>query len=429
MSNRLWIIVAAHHCAPGMGSEHAVGFNYVRELAIKHRLILITEDNEFRPAVSAEVEKWNTAGGDVELHFVHHGAKSDGRENNFRIVYYLRYIAYQWRVYQLARRLCANRPVAAIHQLTIVGFREPGFCWLLNKPFIWGPVGGLVYPPVRLMSVLSPRMMVFQALRAVATALQFWLSPRVALAYRAAQRKGGSFIAATEDIGRRFRSRFGGNYVRIPETGALFQPVGEASDAGGPGPLRLLWVGGLIEIKPLGLLLEAMAEAKRRGARLMLDVIGEGGSGPRFRSQAKALGIDVHFHGWVPHREALKMFKERDLFVLLSLKDLTTNVVFESLSNGLPVVCLDHHGYSEVVDDSCGYKIPVGSKGAVIGRLADILVSVALDKTELRTKRRAAIQRAHNYTWERNAAGVSQVYFDAERLFAGANRSVSTAES
>jgi glycosyltransferase involved in cell wall biosynthesis len=409
-----WIILSAHHCAPGMGSEHAVGWNLLVRLAARHRLLLITQDNEFRPALERELRALGERGLVVRPHFVKHGSRTDGRKNNLRLLYYVTYALYQWRVYRLARRLCAEHDVGAVHHLTIVGFREPGFLWLLDKPFIWGPVGGLVFAPVALFGLLSPKMKAFQAIRNVLTALQFHSSPRVALAYWRTGRSGGRFIAATHEIGRRFVRRFGGRYVRVPETGATLAPATlRGSAAPKANRLRLLWVGALIDIKPLGLLLDAIAAMPDGGRSVELDVVGDGDSGPEFRSRAARLGVSATFHGWIEHGRVQSMYAGADLFVLFSLKDLTTNVVFEALSHELPVLCLDHHGYSEIVDRSCGFKIPITTRSQVTEDVAALLTRLARSPAELEGLRIGALARAREFTWDRNAEALSELYAGA----------------
>lgn len=408
------VILSAHHCAPGMGSEHAVGWNYLRELSRFHHIILITEDNRFRSSIEQEVAKLNTAGASIDAYFVHHGATTDGRKNNLRIFYYLSYTLYQWRVYKLAQHLCREHDVAATHHLTIVGFREPGFLWLLNKPFIWGPVGGLVFSPNRLLGLLSSKMQAFQMIRNGLTALQFYTSIRVRLAYGAATRRpGGRFIAATQDIGRRFERRFGGSFVHAPETGARETKGSGRGRTNGGTSLKLLWVGALIDIKPLNLLLQSIASVPGYQTKIALDVIGDGDSALRFRKQAEGLKIDAKFHGWVDYNHVYDKYQNSDLFVLLSLKDLTTNVVFEALGNGVPVLCLDHHGYSEIVDETCGYKVPVTSPDAIAHDITKILSDLCIDKDILHGKSSAAIERANAFTWAANANVLRRVYLEA----------------
>lgn len=406
-----WIIVSAHHCAPGMGSEHAVGWNLISRLSRKHPILLITQDNEYKETVIAGVKALQSEGACIEVFFVRHGSKTDGRKNNLRILYYLTYLIYQRRVLSLAKDLIQKYHIVATHHLTIVGFREPGFLWQLKLPFIWGPVGGLVYAPRTLFNELSPKMRIFQNIRNVLTTIQFSYSLRVRSAYRAAD-TSGSFIAATPEIGERFQRRFGGRFVWIPETGSSMEEnkiISTHLPLQGQ-PLKLLWLGGLLDIKPLGILLDAIASISDHQKLISLSVVGDGDARFRFEKKAKILGINAIFTGWMNHDEAKHQFKVADLFVLLSIKDLTTNVVFESLAAGVPVVCLDHHGYSYIVNESCGRKIPILPPKELRHYLANELIRFLDNPQLLAPLRIGARQRATTFTWDRNAEEIGHIY-------------------
>jgi glycosyltransferase involved in cell wall biosynthesis len=406
MNPTRYVVVSAHQCAPGMGSEHAVGWNLTSRLARRHALLLITEDNEFRPAIEREVQALRDAGCAIEVFFVRHGSVYESRRNHLNIGYYLTYRRYQRRVLALVRTLQDTYRIAAVHHLTINGFREPGFLWRLNVPFIWGPVGGLHYSPPELYGVLPPRGRWLQRARTAFTWAQFWFSPRVRLAYRATQRAGGAFIGATPDIGKRFRDRFGGTAHWIPETGS-YPPVSSIRTSCSDGPLRLLWVSRLIDSKPLGLLLEAIAQVPDHARRITLTVVGDGHSRSRQEETARRLAIEARFVGSIPHQETTQQFDGADLFVLLSLQDLTTTVVFESLARGLPVICLDRHGYAAIVDESCGIKVPIHSLEQVRGELAARLDELAKDKSRLLPLAAGAVRRAAQFTWDTNSEKLS----------------------
>jgi glycosyltransferase involved in cell wall biosynthesis len=396
-----------------MGSEHAVGWNLVSRLSRQHPILLITQDNEYRAAVEAGVDELRSDGADVKVFYVRHGVTTDGRKNNLRFFYYLTYVTYQLRVLALAKMLMKTYRIVATHHLTIVGFREPGFLWQLNVPFIWGPVGGLVFAPRILFFDLSRKMRVFQGIRNLLTWFQFSVSPRVRLAYRAAS-ENGSFIAATPDIGERFQRKFGGRYVWIPETGSNFDLNAPAhlNDLITDRPLELLWLGSLIDIKPLGILLDAISLVPDHRRRIRLSVVGDGDARSRFEQQAKTLGVNANFSGWVRHEEAKRQFSDADLFILLSIKDLTTNVVFDSLGAGVPVVFLDHHGYSSIVDDSCGCKIPLLPPAELRQRLAQELLRFLKNPKLLNPLREGALRRAALFSWDSNAEAIGKIYND-----------------
>ena len=44
------------------------------------------------------------------------------------------------------------------HHFNHISFREPGYCWKLDVPFIWGPVSGMVSPPKGFISSLDSKL-------------------------------------------------------------------------------------------------------------------------------------------------------------------------------------------------------------------------------------------------------------------------------
>jgi glycosyltransferase involved in cell wall biosynthesis len=97
-------------------------------------------------------------------------------------------------------------------------------------------------------------------------------------------------------------------------------------------PLRLLFVGRLIELKGAHLLLDAMRHlAKKRGpAMASLVIVGEGDE--RAALEIAAQGLDVTFAGF--HKDPSQFYREADVFINPSLGP-----------EGLPLVSLDAMSY------------------------------------------------------------------------------------
>ncbi len=64
---------------------------------------------------------------------------------------YLSYYLWQRRAFKVAQRLHDEINFDLTHQVTISGYREPGFVWRLEVPFVWGPLGGTQNYPLRLL--------------------------------------------------------------------------------------------------------------------------------------------------------------------------------------------------------------------------------------------------------------------------------------
>jgi glycosyltransferase involved in cell wall biosynthesis len=408
MYSHSYILISAHHCAPGMGSEHATGWNLVSRLARIHPILLITQDNEFRSNVENGISELKNQGARIEVFFVRHGFTTDGRVNSLRLFYYLTYRFYQKRVLDLAKKLQKDYVIIAVHHLTIHGFREPGYLWSMGIPFVWGPVG-FVYAPWVLFDSLPAKAKIFQFIRNFLTWIQFNFSSRVRSAYLATQSSGGAFVAANPDVGQRFVKKFGGSYIWIPETGSI-PSIYKPAEFDKKGPLSLLWVGALVDRKPLDMLLNSITRIPDYKKRITLTIIGDGDARKRFERTASRLGIVATFEGWLPHKEAIAKFTYSELLVMFSVNDGTPNVIFEALSSGVPVMCLDHHGYSFIIDDSCGIKLKVENKAFIQRSIVFNLISLLDNRVQLNSMSCNALEKASRFSWDNNAHEISKIY-------------------
>jgi len=294
------------------------------------------------------------------------------------------------------------------HQLTFVGFRFPGHLWKLGIPFVWGPIGGLENTPWRLLPTMGPRGAMYYGARNVVNSMhrRFLRQPRKAFAAA-----GPGVIAATSGIQREIQHWYGVESEIICEVGLPPQTAATYSLRANGEPLRLAWSGRHLPGKALNLLLRALSRLPE-SIDWRLDIYGDGPSRTGWQRLAARLGIDSRcaWHGQVSRAEALAGLKSAHLFVTTSLKDLTSTVILEALANGVPVVCPDHCGFADVVNEHCGIKIPIGNMREFETGLSRAIVAIARDETKRRRLAEGALLRARDYSWEAKAEAIDRVY-------------------
>ena len=144
------ILVSAYMCSPFKGSEAGVSWGFINALAQSHSLCVIT-DIAFRE----DIERWlNEHPGQMEqVRFEYLlRYRSLFYERIWPPAYYHTYKRWQREALDLARKLHAEIGFDLAHQLTLIGFREPGYLWKLGIPFVWGPVGGMGLFPWRFLT-------------------------------------------------------------------------------------------------------------------------------------------------------------------------------------------------------------------------------------------------------------------------------------
>lgn len=160
-----------------------------------------------------------------------------------------------------------------------------------------------------------------------------------------------------------------------------FRPGGPAPVDPGPGSLRILAVGRLVDKKGYPVLLDAIATLRASGLDVSCSVIGTGPLEAELEATARRLrlGSAVTFLRARTHQEIAAAYGQADIFVQASVvlangdRDGIPNSLLEAMASGLPVVASAVAGIPEVVRADCGVLVAPGDPGALVaalGRLA-----------------------------------------------------------
>ncbi|MEJ5366525.1 MAG: glycosyltransferase [Desulfosoma sp.] len=408
MTRRLKILLSAYACSPFRGSEPGVGWGFVNALAPFHDLWVIVEEEKFREDIETYLAEHPEFPDSVRFFFVR-----KKRNRSLRRIwppsYYWYYRAWHRDAFRLARDLHRRVGFDLVHQLTMVGYREPGYLWKLGIPFVWGPVGGMGFFPWRFLHKVGIYGAIYYAGYNLLNALQMVFLSRPRRAGRAA---GCGLIAATPENARLAERLWKSRCTVLCEVGlppALQEHTVRRRSEG--EPLRIAWSGQHIPRKALNLGLEALARLPGT-IPWELHVLGEGARTRSWKRLARRLGMAhrCRFHGWIPREEALGVLAQAHLFLITSLRDLTSTVTVEALAAGLPIVCPDHCGFAHVVDESCGIRVPVTRPSQTIEALARAVRTLAEDEGLRQRLAGGALARARDFSWDRKAEVVNEIY-------------------
>ena len=149
--------------------------------------------------------------------------------------------------------------------------------------------------------------------------------------HRALARRADGFVVASSAARRRAEA-IGAPPERVEVSLQSADLEGFAPGPPEPGPVRLLYVGRLVEDKNLRRLLQAL-----RGLDARLELCGTGPLEAELRSLAE--GLDVDFRGYVAPEDLPARFAAADALVLPSLYEPFGVAVREAAAAGLPIVC------------------------------------------------------------------------------------------
>lgn len=365
----LKILVSSFACGPNWGSEVGMGWNWVIHLAEHCKLIVITEkgfQQEIEKAVVSLQLKYPP-----EFHYLDIGQK--GRELFWKqgtIQFYGHYTQWQKDAHKLAEKLYIEKQVDLIHQLNLTGFREPGFLWKLSGkiPVIWGPVGGFSQVPFGYILNFSLKNKIFYFIKNLIHYAQVHFHPRVRKAF-----KHSNFVFADSSTTKKVvKEVYNVDAVLMNETGGNFKEFYAHEKFCAGNMIQLLWVGKMQGRKALPIAIEVVSRLKDK-IPMKLTVVGDGPDEVKCRDLVRSLGLEdtITFTGKVPNARVKEMMREQDLLFFTSLNEGTPHVVLEALSNGLPVLCHDICGHGDIVDETCGIKIPMVSYQKSVAYFAD----------------------------------------------------------
>lgn len=405
MDKQLKILVSCYACSPYRGSEPGMGWSFIKGLSDYHEVHVITEKEKWEKDIKQFIEEKNIT--NIKFYFIR-----KKRNRTLRKIwppsYYWFYKAWQKKAYALAKQLDEVENFDIIHQLNMVGYREPGYLWKMDKPFVWGPIGGTQNVPWRVFSVFNMHGKLFYGGRNIINTIQKHVLKRPRLA---ARKELSTLIAATPDIQSDISKLWGKSSEIITEVGTDISLNIKINNRQVNEALKIVWSGQHTSGKALNILLKSLALLDNK-THWELDVLGIGKETKGWQSLARKLKISnhCHWHGWIPKDEALNIMKNAHVLCITSLKDLTSTITLEAIGLGLPIVCLDHCGFAYVVNESCGIKIKVT-------RLVDIqeafkaAIELLYNDENLREKLAiGALKRAKDFSWKGKVEKLNTIY-------------------
>jgi hypothetical protein len=155
-------------------------------------------------------------------------------------------------------------------------------------------------------------------------------------------------------------------------------------------------------------LLQAVAELRKRGVAIELTLIGDGALRHEFETQATRLGLGDHvaFLGIVDADRVLDLVAQHDLFVLPSYQEGMPRAMLEAMATGTPVIASNVGGIPEVLSEES--MVAPGNVAALVSGIE----TLALDRSLLQARAKAARAAACPFAFDALQTRYRS-YFDA----------------
>jgi glycosyltransferase involved in cell wall biosynthesis len=168
-------------------------------------------------------------------------------------------------------------------------------------------------------------------------------------------------------------------------------------------PFRVLYVSIIDMYKHQWEVAEAVAQLRKSGTPVMLDLVGPAYPPALARLKKTLERVDpsgefIRYSGHVPYSELPARYAQADLFLFASSCENMPNILLEGMASGLPIACSNRGPMPEVLDDAGVYFDPENADD--IARALRELI----DSPTLRARlSKASFERVQVYSWRRCA--------------------------
>ncbi len=413
----LRILFVVYECNPEWSSVPGFAFQWYQALKRRGDVTLVTHGRN-RQALERAGEtdqvifiEESRAAAAYYRAVVRRARRGRMRWNLHSLLTFPIYAEFDAHVFQCLHRAVRGGAYDIVHAYTPVPPRYP---YSISRacertPFFLGPVnGGLVYPSA-FRDIARAEADMLNRLRGLAR----WL-PR----YRRTYARADKILCGSNYVMRDLQKQ-----LRLPpDKFAYLCDNGVAPEAfhvparGKDRIVRLLFVGRLVLLKGVDMLLHAVQRlAEKYPGRFELTIVGDGEERSALEQHACTLGIAgcVKFVGWQNQPALADFYASADIFCFPSVREFGGAVVLEAMAAGLPCLVAAYGGPAEYVTPQTGFTLSIRSRAQLVTETVERIVQLADDAALRARMSAAAVARANEFSWERQAGRLVELYEEA----------------
>jgi glycosyltransferase involved in cell wall biosynthesis len=319
------------------------------------------------------------------------------------------YVLWQWGVYLKIRNITKKQKnrFDFCHHLTFGMTKMVPPSFLINIPFIWGPIGGGDMIPFSFLKTMG---------------LKAWIGEGIYyLLHKSSNLSPIAFFTRRKAKAIIFRMKSAQNH--FPQNGcqARFIISETAQPVHNPEEIKeknynqvnAVCIGRMIHGKGYIYALKGFHNYLVAGGKGTLVFLGNGPEEQKLKTYVNKYKLNsfVTFKGFVSHDEVIKELNKSNVLIHPSFREGGSWSIIEAMSYGLPVVCLNTSGSADMVTNDSGLLIEMNSPFQVAEDIGNGLLKLSEDVNSFRQLGINAQQRIiKEYNWNKRCLQMEDVY-------------------
>ena len=336
------ILISAYACEPNSGSEHEVGWSWIKALSKnnKNKITVITRKSNKKKIYlentlckKKNVNFWFYDLPDFFLKIL----KKKNKKNT-----YLYFYLWQLLIYFKFKSKINKIKFDFIHHVTFVSLRIPSFLFLCNSIFFFGPVCGGEVIKNCLIKDFSLKAKIIEYLRLISN---FYIkySPIMNLLFLKSKK-----IILTHEVNLSLVPKvFHKKVVIVPSifNDKIFFKNKIKKN------YNIYFAGRLLEWKGAHYLIKIFKKLYKANNKIKLEIFGDGPLKAKIIDQVKneVFKNNIKLHGLLPQSKFLKKIKKSDLLIFPTLRDSGGYVILDALKNNINVLTTNAPGPMSII--------------------------------------------------------------------------------
>ena len=379
VGGKMKLLISAYAFRPDMGSEPAVGWNWILEYSKLCELVILTNFTN-KPYIEEYLASHKIEFEKVRFIYVKPKLKVELWYKEWERLERFYYMCWQHSALRIAKKLCNKEKFDYVQHITYVSCVMPTYMYKLNAPFIYGPVSGGETVPSIIHYPFRKKENIIENIRKCTQ-----LIAKKSFNLKRCCKNAELIITVTEESKNMLPVKYQEKTVVLQAIGLNKSAILDKKKIFNDSKTRFLIAGRMLSWKGFQIGIEAFVKVLERGVKAELTVLGTGNSEMKNALKHIAgdyLNSEICFVDSVRYDKMAEFYDEHDVLLNCSLRDSGCLVVMEAMGRGLPIICIDTGGPKINTESGGAIKIKPAKYDELKEKLAEAIILLTKDSEE-----------------------------------------------